>query len=306
MLEYKKDHWKALIALAPAFIILSIFSFYPLFNSFSLAFMDGYNLILGEGPVYTGWTVKNFLYIFQDPIFYQAITNTLIIVVISVPLSIAFALLISISLNSIKKLQGLFQTIFFLPYVTNTIALGLVFSTLFNKQFGLINYLLSFFGQQAINWKGAGASYGSGLFVLMTYTIWDSLAFKIIIFLAGLQNIDKQYYQAAQIDGTSKWRVFWKITVPMLSPMIAYVTITSFIGSFKTYSSVIAIFNGNFGPAGNDTMLITVVGYIYKFIGVQAAAYTWPRAAAGSVILFAIILVFTILQLWVSKKKVVY
>jgi multiple sugar transport system permease protein len=225
-------------------------------------------------------------------------------VFISVPLTVIIALFISVALNGIKKLQSVFQTVFFLPYVTNTIALGLVFASLFHFEDGLVNKLFNTVG---VSWINQGATRFRSLVVLTLYTIWNGLAFKILVFLSGLQSIDKQYYQAAQVDATPRWRVFKKITVPLLSPMILYITITSFIGAFKAYSSVVAIFGRGsqyYGPAGNDFMLITVVGYIYNKL--YDSGMPFGVASAGSLILFAIIMLITLLQFQVSKKRVHY
>lgn len=302
MLEFKKDGWKAIVSIAPTLLLMALFTFFPIVNSFIMAFKQDYNFLSG---VYNGFGISNFVYVLNDPMFKKALGNTAIMVIISVPATIIVSLLVSISLNSIKRLQGFFQTIFFLPYVTNTIALGLVFGVVFHKDYGLINNIL---GLGKIDWLGTGATYWKAMAVLMIYTLWDGLAFKIIVFLSGLQSIDKQYYQSAQIDGASKSRTLFKITVPLLSPMILYITITSFIGAFKAYSSVIALFsrgttsNDAFGP---DNMLITVVGYVYdKMWGHGGTPF--GVASAAILILFAIILVITILQLQVSKKRVHY
>lgn len=312
MLDFKKDHWKGYLYLLPTLIFMAIFTFYPIIKTFIVAFLEGYTLY-GSPTIKVGF--GNFIDVFKDPLFWRSLGNTALMVIISVPISVIIALLISVALNSIKKLQGLYQTIFFLPYVTNTIALGLVFSVLFSNQ-GLVNAVIEFFGGAprawVKQWVGGGGvagydevTYLRSLIVIMAYTIWNSLAFKILVFLSGLQSIDKQYYQAAQIDATPRWRVFTKITVPLLSPMIAYITITSFIGAFKAYTSVIAIFEGQFGPniQGKENMLITIVGYIY---GKLDNPNLYGIAAAASLILFGIILLITLVQLQVSKKRVHY
>lgn len=315
MLEFKRDHWKGYMYLLPALVFMAIFTFYPIIKTFITAFLEGYS-IYGDSQFKLG--LGNFIYVFNDELFWRALGNTALMVIVSVPVSVIIALLISVALNSIKKLQGFFQTVFFLPYVTNTIALGLVFSVLFSNN-GLINAIIEWFGGTPrawiTNWQGQGAvpgydtvTYWRGIFVISMYTIWNSLAFKILVFLSGLQSIDKQYYQAAQIDATPRWRVFTKITVPLLSPMIAYVTITSFIGAFKAYTSVIAIYGETFGPPGQETenMYITIVGYIYQKLHHSRGADLFSVAAAASLILFGIILLITLVQLQVSKKRVHY
>jgi multiple sugar transport system permease protein len=320
MLEYKKDAWKAAICLAPTLLLMAIFTFWPIINSFIMAFLNNYYFAINSeqfysmmfpgqqsyayfmGGRFTGVGIQNFIYLFQDDTFITALKNTAIMVFISVPISVLIALGISVALNSINKLRGFFQTIFFLPYVTNTIALGLVFNSVFHVDYGLVNKL---FDIQGVSWINSGATWGRAMFVLMVYSIWNGLAFKIIVFLSGMQSIDKQYYQAAQVDATPRWRVFTRITVPLLSPMILYITITSFMGAFKVYSSVIAIFGtGTYGPVGNDKMLITIVGYVYDQFDVSAMPF--GVGSAASLVLFLIILFITFFQMQVSKKRVHY
>lgn len=299
MLEYKKDTWKAVVSLAPTLLLMAVFTFWPIINAVRMSFMQNYKMANGK---FNGIGFGNYVKVLTDPTFLLGLKNTIWMVLISVPLTIIIGLLIAVALNSIKKLQGVFQTIFFLPYVTNTIALGLVFSTLFHQHSGLINKLLG----DNISWVGAGATWGRAMIVLTLYTVWNGLAFKIMVFLSGMQSIDKQYYQAAQIDGTSKWRTFTKITVPLLGPMIIYITITSFIGAFKAYTSIISLFGGNFGPHNDKTMLITVVGYVYNSLTVNTSLNAISKASAGSLILFAIIMLITLVQMQVNKKKVHY
>ncbi len=338
MLEYKDDKWKALLALAPTLILMVVFTFYPIFNTILNAFMEGYTYgvwhdtasaigwldhfgetvmqsnynaegeLIGFTSQYVGIGLGNFTTIFKDPTFLKALKNTSIMVFISVPLTVIIGLFISVALNGIKKAQAVFQTIYFLPYVTNSIALGLVFSVMFGSKNGLINSLIVAMGGEKISWitpfAGSNPTYFTCMFVLMVYTIWNGLAFKILVFLSGMQSIDKQYYQAAQIDSTPRWRVFTKITVPLLSPMIAYILITSLIGAFKAYSSVIAVFNGRYGPRSNPDMLITMVGYTYDLLGSMSVTNAISKACASALILFAIIMAITVVELWVSKKKV--
>lgn len=265
MLEEKKDGWKALIALAPALIFLIVFMFFPIINTFAMSFMENFQFRSGAGIFavahrYTGIGFGEYLNVLRNPTFLKALKNTMVMVVISVPVSVGLALLVSVILNNITKFKNVFQTIFFLPYVTNTIALGMVFKVMFGTNHGLINMILGWFGIDAVAWltNAAAGGYWSSLFVITVYTVWTGLAFKILVFLSGLQSIDKQYYDAAKIDGASRGRIFRKITIPLLSPMIAYILITSFIGAFKSYETVVAIFgNGQyvFGPYGNTNML---------------------------------------------------
>jgi len=249
---------------------------------------------------------NNYINVIKDSDFQKALGNTAFITFVSVPISIIVALLISVGLKSIKKLQGVFQTIFFLPYVTNAIAIGMAFAFIFNQNYGLLNTILGWFGlggAENINWIGAGATWGRAMTALLIFSIWGGLAFKILVFLSGLQGIDKQYYDAARIDAAPRSRIFTKITVPLLSPMIAYITITSFIGAFKVYTTIVGMFGPSMGTSGNPRQLITVVGLVYGYIGDIGRGGT---AAAIAVILFIITLAFTGIQMQVSKKRVHY
>jgi len=245
--------------------------------------------------------------------FLNILWNTLLLCVLTVPISTFLALLIAVCLNSIKFLSRFIQTIFFLPYVTNSIAIGMVFAAMFNivgntatenpiiTTAGVINSIIGVFGVEPINWINAGSSYGANIAVMTIYIVWNALPFKILILLGGLQSVNKQYYDAAKIDSTPRWRVFTKITVPLLSPMIAYVVITGFIGGFKEYSSIVGVFGEKMGPAGDYGRLNTMVGFIYDSISNHQG-----RASAAALILFAIIFVVTMINLYVSGKKTHY
>lgn len=298
MLEFKNDTWRAIVALIAPMGLLAVFTFWPIINAFRMAFMNGYTMYPGD---YFGVGVDNFVEILIDASFWDSLVNTLYIVIITVPLTIIIGLVIAVGLNNIKFLQKLYQTIFFLPYVTNTIALGLVFSALFGR-YGIINSIFDI----NISWVSSDATKFTALFVLAIYSVWNGLAFKIIVFLSGMQGIDKQYYQAAQIDAASKGVIFRRITIPLLSPMILYITITSFIGAFKAYSSVVALFGtGRYGPGSNPELLRTVVGYIYDQM-TPDLGQPIGKGAAGSLILFGIIMLITLVQMQVSKKRVHY
>lgn len=305
MLE-KQSNFKAWLYLLPAMALLLVFTFYPLFNAFYLAFLKDYSYLNRTAAGYT--LFGNFIDVIQDVNFKTAMKNTSIIVFVSVPISIMVALFVSVALNSIKKLQGMFQTIFFLPYVTNAIAVGMAFAFIFHQDYGLFNMILGVFGVNPVNWVGLGASWNTAMFALLVYTVWGGLAFKIMVFLAGLQNIDKQYYDAAKVDSTPKWRVFSKITVPLLSPMIAYITITSFIGAFKAYRTIIGMFGPTLRPPGtlSKDSLITVVGLVYDSLSQADAVGKISQAAAASIILFLITLSFTGIQMVISKKRIHY
>ena len=311
-----KNNWKAWLYLAPALILMCIFTFYPLINTFMIAFLENYDYLSGESVIQSifkedgGLTLKNIGYVLGitpkmyggEAVYYKnvieyAIPNTLIVTFVTVPLSVIISLFIAVGLNSIKFLNKIFQTIFFIPYVTNGIAIGMVFAVIFAGTNGLWNAL---FGLGTKNWIDLGAERWSAMTALCIYIIWHALPYKILIFLSGLQGIDKQYYQAAKIDCATKFRTFMKITVPLLSPQILYITITSLIGSFKEYSSVVGLF-GKQGTSQGSYNMYTVVYYVYDNIA------THPElAAAAAVILFCIIMLFTVIQNWVSSKRVHY
>ena len=254
---------------------------------------------------------RNFVEVITYGNFLTCLKNTVLLCVITVPISTILALLIAVCLNSIRFLSRFLQTIYFLPYVTNSIAIGMVFAAMFNmvgsafggqneviQTAGIINNIIGVFGIGPINWVNEGSEYWANIFVMSFYIIWNALPFKILILLGGLQSVNKQYYDAAKIDGTPKWRVFTKITVPLLSPMIAYVVITGFIGGFKEYSSIVGIFGDDMGPTGDPRRLNTMVGYIYNFINQRQG-----QASAAALILFGIIFIVTMINLYVSKKK---
>lgn len=296
-----KNNWKAWLYLAPVLILMAVFLVYPLVDTFIISFYKDYNYIKGTN---NGLTFDNYLYVLglleiegarETRVIEYAIPNTLFLTFVTVPLSITIALLISVLLNSLKWFQKILQTIFFLPYVTNTIAVGMVFAVIFDKN-GLFNYV---FGIDK-SWI-ANATRWDAMLPLCIYIIWSSLPFKILVFLSGLQGIDKQYYQAAQIDATPKWKTLLRITVPLLSPQILYIMITSFIGAFKEYSSIVGLFKYP-GTSANDYSLYTVVFYVYDQFNSGDLQY----AAAAAVLLFIVILIFTAIQFAVSKKRVHY
>ncbi len=290
-----KNNAKAWLYLLPALALLLLFMVYPLIDVFIYSFEEGYNSASG---VFFGYGGYNYSYVLHDPYFLQAVRNTFIIVIITVPLSTAFALLISLGLSSIKKLKELYQTVFFLPYVTNTLAVGLVFMILFRKTAytdGLVNLLITFFGGEAVDF--IQGPYWAKMFVMCFYTIWVVLPFKILILTSALASVPQEYYNAAKIDGTSKWRTFTKITLPYISPMILYLVITGFIGAFKAYSDEVALFGTDLNGAGMNT----IVGYVYDMLYGNSGGYP-SYAAAAALILFAIVFTITTINLMVSKK----
>ena len=296
---FNKNNKKAWLYLLPVIIFISIFMVYPLVDVLVYSVEEGYNF---ASQSFFGVGSYNYSYVLHDTYFLQAIKNTFILVIITVPISTCLALLIALGLNSIKKFKDLFQTIFFLPYVTNTLAVGLVFMVLFKKTAyseGLVNVLLNLVGMSSIDF--IEGPYWAKMFVLCFYTIWIVLPFKILILTNALASVNKDYYNAARIDGTSKTRIFFKITLPMISPMIFYLIITGFIGAFKAYSDVVALFGTDLNAAGMNTM----VGYIYDMLYGTSGGYP-SFASAAALILFVIVLIITVINLLVSKKKVIY
>ena len=305
------DKWKGWVYLSPCIVLLLVFTGWPIVNTLAMAFQNGYDTMEWISGVNFSIGIDNFLKVVSYSGFKDCLFNTILLCVITVPISTILALVIAVCLNSIKFLSRFLQTIYFLPYVTNSIAIGMVFAAMFNmvgsafggeneiiQSAGIINNILGLFGVEPINWINEGSGYWQNIFVMSFYIIWNALPFKILILLGGLQSVNKQYYDAAKIDSTPKWRVFSKITVPLLSPMIAYVVITGFIGGFKEYSSIVGIFGDDMGPTGDPRRLNTMVGYIYNFIDERQG-----QASAAALILFAIIFVVTMINLYVSKKK---
>lgn len=295
----ERSNNKAWIYLLPALLFLVAFMVYPLVDVFIYSFEKGYN---SASQTYNGIGLYNYKYVLRDPYFLQAVKNTFILVAVTVPISTALALVISVALSSVDKLRNMFQTIYFLPYVTNTLAVGLVFMILFKQTpytDGLMNLILSFFGIAPIDF--IGGPYWAKMLVLSIYTIWVVLPFKILILTSALASVNKDYYNAAKVDGTSRWRTFTRITVPMISPTLFYLIITGFIGAFKAYSDAVALF----GTDLNAAEMNTIVGYVYDMLYGNSGGYP-SFASAAAIILFAIVLTITCINLIISKKNVHY
>ena len=295
----KNKNIKAFLYLLPAILFLGVFMVYPLIDVLVYSFEEGYN---SASQSFFGVGAYNYSYVLHDTYFLQALKNTFIIVIITVPVSTLLALLISLGLSSIKPLRNLFQTVYFLPYVTNTLAVGLVFMILFKKTAytdGLVNLVIKAFGAGPIDF--IDGPYWAKMFVMCFYTVWVVLPFKILILTSALASVKDDYYKAAKIDGTPKFRVFTKITLPMISPMIFYLVITGFIGAFKAYSDEVAIFGTDLNAAGMNT----VVGYIYDMLYGDSGGYP-SYASAAAIILFLIVFTVTVINLMISKRKTVY
>lgn len=295
----EKQDLKGWLYLLPAMLFLGIFLVYPLIDVFVYSFEEGYN---SASQTYYGVGTYNYSYALRDPYFLQALKNTFILVAVTVPLSTGFSLLISAALSSIKALRNLFQTIYFLPYVTNTLAVGLVFMILFKKTpytDGLANLVISWFGGESIDF--IDGPYWAKMFVLCLYTIWIVMPFKILILTSALASVNEVYYNAAKVDGTSRMRIFSRITLPMISPTLFYLIVTGFIGAFKAYSDAVALF----GTDLNAAEMNTIVGYVYDMLYGTGGGYP-SYASAAAIILFAIVLTITCINLIVSKKHVHY
>ena len=294
----KKNNLKGWLYLLPAILFLGVFMIYPLIDVLIYSFEEGYNF---ASQTHNGVGLYNYSYVLHDTYFLQALKNTFILVIITVPLSTGTALLIAMALSSIKKVRELFQTVYFLPYVTNTLAVGLVFMILFKKTAysdGMINMLINFFGGESVDF--IDGPYWAKMMVLCIYTVWIVMPFKILILTGALASVKDDYYKAAKIDSTPRWRVFTRITLPMISPMIFYLVITGFIGAFKAYSDAVALF----GTDLNVAQMNTIVGYIYDMLYGNSGGYP-SYASAAALILFCIVLTITCINLMVSRKSVV-
>ena len=310
-----KQKWTAWVYLSPAIILLLIFTVWPIINTLRMAFLENYSGLRAAAGETFEFGIGNFRKVIEYRRFMQCMKNTVLLCVLTVPISTILALLIAVALNSIKPLQKTLQTIFFLPYVTNSIAIGMVFAAMFNivgsfygteneliVTAGIINNVIEAFGGEPVNWINYGSSYFANMTVMVVYIVWNALPFKILVLLGGLQSINKQYYDAAKVDSAPRKRVFSRITVPLLSPMLAYVIITGFIGGFKEYTSIVGIFGENMGPANDAGRLNTMVGFVYDALETNKQG----RASAAALILFLIILVVTLITNNITRKRVHY
>ena len=294
-----ENNRKAWLYLLPAFLFLGAFLVYPLIDVFIYSFEECYNF---ASQTYQGVGLYNYSYVLHDPYFLQAVKNTVLLVVITVPVSTGLALALSVGLSSIEKMRELFQTIYFLPYVTNTLAVGLVFMILFKKTpytDGLINLLLHLFGGPTVDF--IEGPYWAKMLVLCIYTVWIVMPFKVLILTSALASVNPMYYNAARVDGTPRWRVFTRITLPMISPTVFYLIITGFIGAFKAYSDAVALFGVDLNAAGMNT----IVGYVYDMLYGNSGGYP-SYASAAAILLFAIVLTITCINMLVSRKHVHY
>ena len=292
-----KQQTKAWLYLLPALLFLGAFLVYPLADVLVYSVEEGYNF---ASQTYFGVGGYNYSYVLHDPYFLQAVKNTFLLVIITVPLSTGLALVLSLALSSIRPLRDLFQTVYFLPYVTNTLAVGLVFMILFQQTEytdGLVNLVISWFGGPTINF--IEGPYWAKMFVLCFYTIWVVMPFKILILTSALASVNPDYYKAARVDGASRGRIFWRITLPMISPMVFYLIVTGFIGAFKAYSDAVALFGTDLNAAGMNT----IVGYVYDMLYGDSGGFP-SYASAAAILLFAIVLTITCINLLASRKRI--
>ncbi len=295
----KENQIKGWLYLLPALLFLGFFLVYPLIDVFVYSFEEEYNF---ASQTYNGVGLYNFSYVLHDPYFLQAVQNTFLMVIITVPISTGLALLIALGLSSITPLRKLYQTIYFLPYVTNTLAVGLVFMILFKKTAysdGLVNLLINWFGGKSVDF--IDGPYWAKMFVMCFYVIWVVLPFKILLLTSALASVNQSYYNAARVDGTSKSRIFWRITLPMISPTVFYLIITGFIGAFKQYSDAVALFGTDLNAAGMNT----IVGYVYDMLYGNSGGYP-SYASAAAILLFVIVLTITVINLLFSRKHTHY
>ena len=292
---HRNSH-KAWLYLLPSLVLLGAFLVYPLIDVLIYSVEEGFNF---ASQTYFGVGLYNYSYVLHDPYFLQAVENTFVLVIITVPISTGLALLISAGLSSIRPLRKLYQTVYFLPYVTNTLAVGLVFMVLFQKTEytdGLVNLMLRWFGAGPIDF--INGPHWAKMFVLCFYTIWVVMPFKILVLTGALASVNPDYYKAARVDGTSRRRMFFRITLPMISPMIVYLVITGFIGAFKAYSDAVALFGTDLNAAGMNT----IVGYVYDMLYGDSGGYP-SYASAAAILLFVIVLTITCINLLVTRRQ---
>ena len=278
---------QAWLYLLPALIIIVIFHVYPLIKTFIISFEKGtLNNLVFDG-------IKNYQVVLADPKFHKAIINTTLYSFIVVPVGVIIAMAIALTIIEKIKYKDIFETIFFIPYLTSIIAVGIVFRFLLNKDYGFVNYILGFINVGPINFLDDPKM---SMLTLIIFGIWQGLAFNIIILLSGLRNVDKNYYKVADMFGATKSEQFFRITLPQMIPILTFLLMVNFINAFKVYSQVFAIFNGKAGIADSAT---TAVFYIFNKFYVE---YRYGQGMAAAVILFLLILLFTLIQNYVMKK----
>lgn len=282
---------KPYIFLAPALLILSVFSIYPILHMITLSFYE-WNMI---SPVKTFVGLTNFINLASDMKFYQIIGNTLIYVVFTVGLNIVLGMALALFLNKKTKINSFLQSIAFFPYIVSLASISLLWMWIMNKDFGLLNALLEFLHLQTIDWLGS-TTYA--LISLIIISVWKGVGYNALIILASLQSVPKYLYEAARLDKASSWKIFRKITLPMISPTVFFLTLMDAIASFKVFETIQIITEG--GPQNStNTLVFALYEYGFHF-------YKIGYAASIGVVLFLIIAIFTIGYFVVLSKKVHY
>lgn len=282
---------KPYIFLAPALLILSVFSIYPILHMITLSFYE-WNMI---SPVKTFVGLTNFINLVSDVKFYQIIGNTLIYVVFTVGLNIVLGMALALFLNKKTKINSFLQSIAFFPYIVSLASISLLWMWIMNKDFGLLNALLEFLHLQTIDWLGS-TTYA--LISLIIISVWKGVGYNALIILASLQSVPKYLYEAARLDKASSWKIFRKITLPMISPTVFFLTLMDAIASFKVFETIQIITEG--GPQNStNTLVFALYEYGFHF-------YKIGYAASIGVVLFLIIAIFTIGYFVVLSKKVHY
>lgn len=310
MLDFdNKKNYKNFLYITPFIIILTIFTFVPLIKTFIISFNGSYNKF-SDSLDWTSFNFKNYEAVFKDPFFNLSFFNTIFLVFISVPISIFLSLMIALCLNTVynKFLKSVLETFFFLPFLMNKVIMGIVFSIIFYHSYGFFNqsdglmnvFLNKFFNIKSSSWVNYSASWGKKIFVLIVYLVWSGLPFKIFIFSLGLKNIDKNYYDAAKIDGASKFKILRKITIPLLSNVIFYQFILSILQVIKEYDSIIGVF----GDISDNSNIQTITFYIYRQLQSNQLD-SYAKGTAASMILFLISFIFVSIIFYFIKSKTI-
>lgn len=287
MIGSKKNNalWICLFLL-PSLIGFLTFIIYPVFYSLGVSFTE-WDLI---NPIkFIG--LKNYQSLLKDANFWNSLKNTFIIIIGYLPSVMIIGLLVALLLNSKIRLKPVFRGIYFLPVVTSWVAVSLVWKWLFNPKFGLINYFLSLISVHGPNWLNDPKT---AMLAIIITSVWKDIGFIMVLYLGGLQNISPSLYEAASIDGADNWHQFWKITLPMLKPTTFFVSMISLINSFQVFDQVNIMTEG--GPGDSTTVLVQNIynsAFKYSEMG-YAAAMSW--------VLFAIILVVSLVQMWGERK----
>ena len=291
--KFWADSSLAYLFLLPTLLVLGVFNFYPVFQAFWLSLHD-YDA-LRRGGDFIG--LANYQEILRDPVFWKAVSNTMIYVIGTVPIEIALALGVAMLLNKGLKFRAYYRLAFFVPYVTTAVAISMVWAWIYHEQWGLLNHMLGWLGVSPQKWL---LDPKWTMFTIIVMAVWKTLGYTAVIFLAGLQNMDKELYNAAKVDGANNRQVFWNITWPLLTPTTFFVSITSLIGAFKVFTEIYVLYGGKPGPMRAG---ITIVFYVYEKAW---SDYRMGYASAAAYLLFFMVLGVTIFQLWYAKKRVHY